>query len=117
MGEGVIIEAHNANQDQGGSTSFGEIHHHPVTKPNKNGSSPGYLKVIIMFNWLLDAKLQYHISYLQIVNKLIKFTVFLESTFVPVGAKGVKPKTYSQLDQKSRFQFYPPLSSSMAVKC
>ena len=112
MGEGVIIEAHNANQDQGSSTSFGEIHHHPVTKPNKNGSSPGYLKVIIMFNWLLDAS---HIY--RLINKLIKFTAFLESAFVPVDAKGVKPKTYSQLDQKSRFQFYPPLSSSMAVKC
>ena len=56
MGEsglGPIIEAHNNQHEgqQGGSTSIREIHHHPVTKSNKNGSSPGYLKV----NVTLDA--------------------------------------------------------------
>ena len=65
MGEsglGPIIEAQHANQGEGGSTSIGEIHHHPVTKPNKNGSSPGYLKVNIQ----LIVRLQYDILESQI---------------------------------------------------
>ena len=53
MGEsglGPIIEADSNQQEgEGGSTSISKIHHHPVTKSNKNGSSPGYLKVNVKY--------------------------------------------------------------------
>ena len=41
------IEAHQHGPESSNTitNTIGEVHHHPVSKSNKNGSSPGYLKV------------------------------------------------------------------------
>ena len=83
MGEsglGPIIEAHSQQQQQEGpSTTISEVHHHhPVTKSNKNGSSPGYLKVNIIFRLFLrfDKAIWPTIVNYRLSNGLIKFTAF-----------------------------------------
>ena len=115
MGEsglGPIIEADN-NQQEGGSTNISEIHHHPVTKSNKNGSSPGYLKVNVIY---IDAIAMW---FLRSLSQIEEWAHQIHSLSVKVNfgvnrCKWCQPKTFSQPDQ---FQFYTPLSSSMVVEC